>query len=321
MRPFYLAWVLCTTVAYSKFFDEIQKDIRYWLIVDWPRAHEWKPAWGSPSLEKLEMEQNGTLKGPKVYIPNPGFELNMGKPWKIVGKGVEVVRNVSLSRKGKNSLLFTLKDGIEPPEVYSVHLKSLKAHQVYYVTFHYRVVDLKYVPENDPCFIGITLGDMVMIYPIFAKRAQSAHQLLYEQRRYKRVTVPMYSWVGVSPLSITVFCGLDFGNGALAKVSIDDIRLEKGEGRVSDWAFDLPRPEYRYYWRDTYVANFENEDARWYVTSHFGGIPVNCRQMDLDGWDCLVAGGDYRRQDLWDDGVRDYWPIEDQPSRGVSEMG
>ncbi|CEI62158.1 hypothetical protein FVEN_g10339 [Fusarium venenatum] len=131
----------------------------------------------------------------------------------------------------------------------------------------------------------------------------------------------MYSWVSVSPLVVLVFCGTDFGNGALAKVSIDDIRLEKGEGGVPDWAFDLPRLEYKYYWRDTYIADFAEQNAKWCENSHSKGILVNCRQMDWDGYDCLVAGGDYRRQDLWDEGVGDYWPFEEQPAREVSEVG
>lgn len=62
------------------------------------------PPDGPASPEKLAMERNGTLKGPKVFLPNPGFELNMGKPWKLVGRGVEVVDDISLSRKGRNSL-------------------------------------------------------------------------------------------------------------------------------------------------------------------------------------------------------------------------
>jgi hypothetical protein len=105
MKPFHVAWVLITAVApVTAVLSDVVKELRYWFYIDNPEQKEWQPAKGPASLEKLEMERNGTLRGPKVFIPNPGFEINMGKPWKVVGRGVEVVDDASLSRRGRNSL-------------------------------------------------------------------------------------------------------------------------------------------------------------------------------------------------------------------------
>jgi hypothetical protein len=63
--------------------------------------------------------------------------------------------------------------------------------------------------------------------------------------------------------------------------------------------------------------------AKYYFSSHRKGMPVSCRHINYwafeEGQDCLLAGGDYRRQDLWDEGLGDYWPRENQPGREVSE--
>ncbi|GKU06742.1 hypothetical protein FLAG1_10661 [Fusarium langsethiae] len=316
MRPFLVAWALFTVAASLPFLEDFHKTLRYWLLIDWPRDTVWEPFDGPMSPGKLEMEWNGTLRGPKVFIPNPSFELNMGKPWKLVGDGVEVVNNISLSRRGNNSLLFTISDPEQLPSVYSVHLKSLRGHQVYYLKFNYRLVKLKGITKKRPCFIIIGLGDMVVTYSIFVKPGD--RQMMYHGHlRYQSVTVPMYSRVSVSPLVISMFCGENLHTGDYATVSIDDIRLEKGEGVFSDWAFDLPRPQYRYGLRDGYIADFQHQGAKWYFYGTRTNMPVSCRKWD---WDCYVAGGDYRRQDIWDEGLGDYWPNEHQPAREVSEV-
>ncbi|UZP38980.1 hypothetical protein NXS19_006796 [Fusarium pseudograminearum] len=150
MRLTYVFWVLFTAVASIPFFEQLDTELRYWFYLYWQRDVLWEPAFGPISERLLAMERNGTLRGPKVYIPNPGFELNMGKPWKLVGNGVEVAKNVSLSRRGRNSLLFTISDPVQRPEVYSVNLKNLKDHRVYYLTFNYRFVEMKGVTKKTP---------------------------------------------------------------------------------------------------------------------------------------------------------------------------
>lgn len=104
MRLTYVFLVLFTAVASIPFFEQLDTELRYWLYLYWQRDVIWVPKFGPKSERLLAMERNGTLRGPKVYIPNPGFELNMGKPWKLVGNGVEVAKNYSLSRRGRNSL-------------------------------------------------------------------------------------------------------------------------------------------------------------------------------------------------------------------------
>ncbi|QPC59655.1 hypothetical protein HYE67_001886 [Fusarium culmorum] len=320
MRLTYVFWVLFTAVASIPFFYQLDTELRYWLYLYWQRDEIWVPKFGPKSERLLAMERNGTLRGPKVYIPNPSFELNMGKPWKLVGNGVEVAKNHSLSRRGRNSLLFTISDPAQRPEVYSVHLKNLKEHRVYYLTFNYRFVEMKGVTKKKPCFIAITLGDMIVTYPIFAKAGEHPHILRHEPMRYQSVTVPMYTKVRVSPLVIAVFCSSRLRTGDIARVSIDDIRLEKGEGELSSWAFDLPREKYQYWLRDNYWIEFQEQDAKWYANSYSPEWPVNCREETFDGWECVVAGGDYRRQDLWDEGYGDYWPLNEQPGRGVTDI-
>ncbi|EKJ74346.1 hypothetical protein FPSE_05492 [Fusarium pseudograminearum CS3096] len=320
MRLTYVFWVLFTAVASIPFFEQLDTELRYWFYLYWQRDVLWEPAFGPISERLLAMERNGTLRGPKVYIPNPGFELNMGKPWKLVGNGVEVAKNVSLSRRGRNSLLFTISDPVQRPEVYSVNLKNLKDHRVYYLTFNYRFVEMKGVTKKTPCFIAITLGDMIVTYPIFAKAGQHPHILRHEHMRYQSITVPMYSKVSISPLVIAVFCSTRLRTGDIARVSIDDIRLEKGEGELSSWEFDLPREKYQYWLRDNYHQEFQKKDAKWYGNSYSPGWPVNCREETFDGWKCKVAGYDYRRQDLWDEGYGDYWPLNEQPGRSVTDI-
>lgn len=117
MKFFYLALTLLPAVmAYEyepvpNFNYEPADESNYFIETDqkhiakgMKKFETWHRLDGTPSPEKLEMEKNGTLKGPKIFVPNPSFEMNMGKPWNIAGEGVEVVEDESLSRKGKNSL-------------------------------------------------------------------------------------------------------------------------------------------------------------------------------------------------------------------------
>ncbi|CAG7562383.1 unnamed protein product [Fusarium equiseti] len=85
---------------YNYFIETDQKHIAQGM----KKFQTWHRLDGTPSPEKLEIERKGTLKGPKIFVPIQSFEMNMGKPWNIVGEGVEVVEDESLSRKGKNSL-------------------------------------------------------------------------------------------------------------------------------------------------------------------------------------------------------------------------
>lgn len=112
MKFFYLALVLLPAVMPSE--NEPVHKFNYFIehpetgykeeVQGKDKYHIWHRQGTTQSPEKWEMERNGKLKGPKIFVPNPSFEINMGKPWHIVGDGVEVVKDESLSRKGKNSL-------------------------------------------------------------------------------------------------------------------------------------------------------------------------------------------------------------------------
>ncbi|KAJ4006379.1 hypothetical protein NW766_010464 [Fusarium irregulare] len=207
--------------------------------------HIWHRQGTTQSPEKWEMERNGKLKGPKIFVPNPSFEMNMGKPWHIVGDGVEVVKDESLSRKGKNSLLFTITKPEQRPQVWSVHLTEVEPLMVYYLTFHYRIVQMEGVGPKHQCFILMQLDDLGVEFPFFVD--PHVDPRIVVPNRYKKVTVPIGPSVGITPLVISVVCEKGIGLGKSVKVSIDDIRLEKGEGWSDDWDFNTPRKKYRYF--------------------------------------------------------------------------
>ncbi|KAJ4112480.1 hypothetical protein NW768_011645 [Fusarium equiseti] len=240
---------------YNYYIETGQKDVAKRM----KKFQTWHRLDGTPSPEKLAMERNGTLKGPKIFVPNPSFEMNMGKPWNIVGEGVEVVEDESLSRKGKNSLLFTITNTDIRPEVWSVHLKEVEALKVYYLTFHYRIVEMEGVGPKDQCYIVMSLGDLGVGFPFFVD--PHVDPRIVVPNRYKKATVPMCPAMGITPLVISVRCQRGIGLGKAVKVSIDDIRLEKGEGTSSDWDFNTPRADYRYFEQDRWAPDHFREDT------------------------------------------------------------
>ncbi|RGP81023.1 hypothetical protein FLONG3_812 [Fusarium longipes] len=199
--------------------------------------------------DRLWMERNGTLRGPKIFVPNPSFELNEGRPWKLHGTGVEVVDDPALSRKGRHSLLFTIEDTLQRPQVYTIPLHGIQKYQIYYVTFHYRIIELDEVSQLDKCYITLALGNMIAGYHLYVKTNEDPRFLRRDQRRYVKVTIPMYTLVGLERLNILAFCNNGIGQGDAVRVSIDDIRIEEGEGQYWEWAFDQPREKYEYAWR------------------------------------------------------------------------
>lgn len=215
--------------------------------------------------------------------------------------------------------LFTIKSTRQRPEVYSVPLTHLTGHQVYYLTFHYRIIDLNEATEKSQCFITMTLGDMKVGYPIFVK-SNEIHEMRRDHLRYKKVTVPIYTMDGIAPLVVSVFCERNIGYGNAMKVSIDDLRLERGEGLYSDWAFDQNRPDYKYGRRDSFRPKLYELDTLWYDWVDIYNTPAACRNYGCYGpiCDCSLMGGDWRREDIWDEGVADYFPLENQPGRMVS---
>ncbi|KAH7174676.1 uncharacterized protein B0J16DRAFT_388500 [Fusarium flagelliforme] len=264
---------------YNYFIETDQKHIAKGMN----KFQTWHRESGTPSPEKLEMERNGTLKGPKVLVPNPSFEMNMGKPWNIVGEGVEVVEDESLSRKGKNSLLFTLTNPDQRPEVWSVHLKEIETLKIYYLTFHYRIVEMEGVGPRDQCYIVMQLDDLGVGFPFFVD--PHADPRIVVPNCYKKVTVPMCPSKGITPLVISVACQRGIGLGKAVKVSIDDIRIEKGEGTSADWNFNTPRANYRYFERDLQAPDHFREDT---LKPEYAKTQID--SVKCEGDFCLVKG-------------------------------